>query len=185
MDNYIKIGNTDCVASGGAPHRCDIMVVNNTQYDLELDRSAKCQRECGHTGWRLTDGKIVKGCEPPSIIRANSRGEFAVSGREASAVAPKGKVYYKSLDKEQNLKVTFHWDASGWTSLTKNKADVTIEGTAPRGWFGGGENWSDLLRADCECAPWIFTLRPYNGRVDEAGRELKGLSKKIQGIPYI
>ena len=45
-----NMGNTNCVASGGCPHRADIQVVNNTKYDLELDTSVPCQRECNHSG---------------------------------------------------------------------------------------------------------------------------------------
>ena len=28
-----------CVAGGGTPHQIDILIINNTEYDLELDKS--------------------------------------------------------------------------------------------------------------------------------------------------
>ena len=51
----------------------------------------------------MQDGKIVEGCEPPDLIKAHDNARFSVSGREATAVAPKGRVCY--INKEKNLKV--------------------------------------------------------------------------------
>ena len=53
-------------------------------------------------GWQVQDGKIVEGCEPPDLIKAHDNARFSVSGREATAVAPKGRVCY--INKEKNLK---------------------------------------------------------------------------------
>ena len=50
----------------------------------------------------MQDGKIVEGCEPPDLIKAYDNARFSVSGREATAVAPKGRVCY--INKEKNLK---------------------------------------------------------------------------------
>ena len=87
------MGNTNCVAGGGCPHRADIQVVNQTKYDLALDGEVGCQRECAHTGWQVQDGKIVEGCEPPPLIKAYDNARFSVSGREATAVAPKARIF--------------------------------------------------------------------------------------------
>ena len=120
------MGNTNCIAEGGCPHRADITIVNNTKYPLKLDSSTKCGRECDHAGFQVLDGKIVQGFEPPSSIGAFDHGKFSVSGREGTAVAPKGKVFY--INPEENLKVILDWNASGWTSRTSSTASVTING---------------------------------------------------------
>ena len=44
------MGNTNCIAGGGCPHRADITIANNTKYDLCLDKSVPCGRECEHSG---------------------------------------------------------------------------------------------------------------------------------------
>ena len=44
------MGNTNCIADGGCPHRADITIVNNTKYDLTLDDDIPCGRECNHKG---------------------------------------------------------------------------------------------------------------------------------------
>ena len=44
------MGNANCIADGGCPHRADITIVNNTKYDLYLDDAIPCGRECGHKG---------------------------------------------------------------------------------------------------------------------------------------
>ena len=41
-------------------------------------------------GFLVTEGKIVQGSEPPATIKAFSQGTFSASGREGTAVAPKG-----------------------------------------------------------------------------------------------
>ena len=58
-----------------------------------------------------TNGKIVEGKLPPPIIAAYGMGRFSVSGREASLIAPNGKVFYHN--KKENLKVVFTWRGSG------------------------------------------------------------------------
>jgi hypothetical protein len=101
---HATMGNTNCVADGGCPHRADIVIANNSKYELQLDTSVKCGRDvCNHGGWQVLDGKIVDGHEPPQVIKAYENGKFSVSGRDGTAVAPKGKVFY--INKEQNLKV--------------------------------------------------------------------------------
>ena len=63
------------------------------------------QRACGHTGWVVNSGKIIEGMEPPAEILPFSKGGFSVSGREGSAAAPNGKVYY--INKEVGLEAGF------------------------------------------------------------------------------
>ena len=41
-------------------------------------------------GFLVTEGKIVQDSEPPATIKPFSSGTFSASGREGSAVAPKG-----------------------------------------------------------------------------------------------
>ena len=107
------MGNTNCVADGGAPHRSDIAICNQTDIDLYLNKDQSCQRECDHKGFVVANGKIVEGCEPPDKISANSIAHFSVSGREGTAVAPGGKVFY--VNKNINLEICITWSCSGWT----------------------------------------------------------------------
>ena len=44
-------------------------------------------------GWQILDGKIVDGHIPPDKIMPYSTGRFSISGRDSSAVAPKGTIY--------------------------------------------------------------------------------------------
>ena len=44
------MGNTHCVADGGCPQRADITIANNTEFNLYLDPSKACGRECHHRG---------------------------------------------------------------------------------------------------------------------------------------
>ena len=107
------MGNTNCVAGGDTPHRSDIVLCNQTDIDLYLDQRQSCNQDCNHRGFVVTNGKIVEGCEPPQILSANSIGRFSVSGREGSAVAPGGKVFYRN--EHVNLDVCITWACSGWT----------------------------------------------------------------------
>ena len=108
------MGNTNCVADGGTPHRSDILICNQTDLDLHLDKRQSCQRECDHKGYGVTNGKIVKGCEPPNIIKANSVGRFSVSGRRNDIVPPAGKVFYRN--ENADLEVCIAWSRPpGWT----------------------------------------------------------------------
>ena len=129
------MGN-NCVAGGGCPHQANIVIINNTRFELELNLEEKCERNCRHRGFKVLDGKIVAGHLPPRKIPACESGQFSVSGREGTAVAPKGRVFY--CNKEANLYVIFDWAASGWTStLCQSHGCVAITGIPPRGrgWF--------------------------------------------------
>ena len=44
------MGNTNCIADGGCPQRADIVIANNTKYELNLDLNESCGRECEHKG---------------------------------------------------------------------------------------------------------------------------------------
>lgn len=176
------MGNTNCVAGGGCPHRADIQVVNNTAYDLELDTSVGCQRDCTHTGWQVQDGKIVEGCEPPALIKAYDNGRFSVSGREATAVAPKGRACY--INQENGLKVTFEWMYSGSTSVTSSDSNININGLkVSKSMLGGKEKpWSEILVGDASVDPWVFTIRPKESKVDEGMRLAKKLMEDGVGV---
>ena len=82
--------------------------------------------------------------EPPASIEPYASARFSVSGREATAVAPNGKVFY--INREQNLKVNlnlnpnpnlqviFEWAAAGMTAaMTSSSASISITGIAPEG----------------------------------------------------
>ena len=69
------------------------MIANNAKYVLDLDLDEFCGRECDHKGWQILDGKILDGHIPPDIIMPYSTGRFSISGRDSSAVAPKGTIY--------------------------------------------------------------------------------------------
>ena len=107
------MGNANCIADGGTPHRSDITICNQTDIDLSLDMNKTCQRECNHRGFAIKDGKIVLGCEPPLQLPANSISQFSVSGRDGTAVAPSGQVYYGNAS--VNLEICITWTCSGWT----------------------------------------------------------------------
>ena len=51
------MGNA-CVAGGGCPHKIDLVITNNTKYQLELDQKQECGRECQCKGFLVTSGKI-------------------------------------------------------------------------------------------------------------------------------
>ena len=35
---------------GGCPQRADVVIANNTKYELDLDLNESCGRECDHKG---------------------------------------------------------------------------------------------------------------------------------------
>ena len=35
---------------GGCPQRADVVIANNTKYELDLDLTESCGRECDHKG---------------------------------------------------------------------------------------------------------------------------------------
>lgn len=179
------MGNTNCVADGGCPHRADIIIANNTKYDLHLDTSNSCGRECNHSGWIITDGKIVAGCEPPQVIKAHENGTFSVSGREGTAVAPKGKVFY--WNSEENLKVILEWNACGWTSRSSSSASILINGIKPASsgskWFGKEQTpWNQKLIGEADSDTWHFNLRPKEGQVAEGMNALNKVANMNIGI---
>ena len=174
--NYYQMGNTNCIASGGAPHRADITITNNTKYELILNVEENCGRECDHNGWQILEGKIIEGHEPPKKISAYSNGRFSVSGREGTAVAPKGKVFYVNI--EENLKVIFEWNASGWTSpMSSSTASINITGISPKsGMFKNPTPWNQKLTGESDPNSWIYNLRPEEGTVKESMKTAKDLA---------
>ena len=72
------------------------LLVGVTDTNIECQFSIKCCEICGVwlklLGFIVNEGKIVQGAEPPSFIESYGRGTFSASGRENTAVAPKGKV---------------------------------------------------------------------------------------------
>jgi len=116
------MGNELCVASGGTPNLLDMVVTNNTEIPLQLDTTEDCRRDCKCKGYQVAAGKIVEGRQPPDTIDPFSSGKFSVSGREATLVAPNGKVFY--ANEEVKLKVAICWSGAGPTSLAANSATV-------------------------------------------------------------
>ena len=168
------------MASGGTPNRADIIIKNDTPHDLRLNVEEKCDCYEEHKGFMATNGKFVKGKLPPAVIKEHSMGRFSVSGREASAVAPNGKVFY--YNKEENLKVVFTWHASGFTTRADPVADCGVTGKpAPeeRGFFTtAAVPWSETLECDANPKSWIYTLRVNQGGIAEAVKAVKDLNKK-------
>ena len=174
-DSYLRMGN-NCVASGGTPHRADISLHNNTSIQLFLDTEVACGRECGHRGWVVTDGKIVEGRQPPEIIQPYSSARFSVSGRENTAVAPKGRVFY--TNQAENLNVEFVWISSGWTSWSSSHAAVAITGIPPStgAWLSSTPvPWDRQLLGEFNGDTWNYNLRPVEGTLAEARRTAKKL----------
>ena len=174
------MGNTHCIADGGCPQRCDITIANNTEFNLYLDPSKSCGRECHHQGrltflsqtfyskiidfllgWQITDGKIVRGFEPPHIIKAWNYVNFSVSSRDSSAVAPKGKVFYVNPDKD--LSIIVDWYACGFTNLsnTTSQASITVCGnkSARVGYGVQKTPWNQILVGQASAEPWNYVIR--------------------------
>ena len=38
------------LTEGGCPQRADVVIANNTKYELDLDLNESCGRECDHKG---------------------------------------------------------------------------------------------------------------------------------------
>lgn len=170
------MGN-NCVAGGECPHRADILITNNTKFELELDQDQTCGRECEHKGFQVLDGKIVEGQEPPLKISAYSIGRFSVSGREATAVAPKGKVFY--VNKEENLSVIFEWNATGWTSTSTSIGNTVITGISPkpRGIFKKEPKpWNQVLIGTADHKNWTYEIRESKGALAEAKETIDNLT---------
>lgn len=173
-----------CVASGGTPNRSDIIIKNDTPHDLSLNVEEKCDCYEEHKGFMATNGKFVKGKLPPAVIKAHSMGRFSVSGREASAVAPNGKVFYYNI--KENLKVVYTWNASGFTTNKDPVADCEVTGKpAPEesgilsSFFSTARvPWSETLECDANPRSWIYTLRASQGGIAEAVKAAKDLNKK-------
>ena len=48
-----SVSAAGCVAGDGTPHQIDIVIINDTEYDLELDKN-ECSSECGCTGFHVS-----------------------------------------------------------------------------------------------------------------------------------
>merc|ERR1712037_220032 len=160
-----EVMGNNCVAEGGCPHRIDIVICNNTKYELRLDQEHQCGRDCQHRGFLVTEGKIVQGSEPPATIKPFSSGTFSASGREGSAVAPKGKVFY--FNEKENLRVILEWSNSGWTSREAATADSNITGAKVRT-LSSDTPGSDILEVKKNPDSWLFTLQKKEGKVGQA-----------------
>lgn len=165
------MGN-NCVAGGGTPHRCDIVIANNTDLKLRLDSTQKCQRDCDHRGFQIACGKIVLGAEPPAKIGAHQLGRFSVSGREGSAVAPEGKVFYSN--QQWNLHIVVSWANASSLGATPPAFTAVISGK-PK---GEGQPWNEVLTAEADYTTWTVsvtvrtlrtTLPPTPTPTDEVG----------------
>ena len=153
------MGNTNCVADGGTPNRADIVILNNTEYDLHLQHDQDCGRDCNHQGWQILEGKIVQGRRPPGSIPSFSTARFSVSGREGSPITPKGRVYY--VNEGLNLKVILEWEASG-LPLVDNHGKVLFSGSVPV--RGSMVRWGEILVGTCDTKTWIYEIKLKRGR---------------------
>lgn len=176
------MGNA-CVAGGGCPHKIDIVIINNTKYKLELDQEQKCGRECQCSGYIVNEGKIVEGSEPPKLIESYGRGTFSASGREGTAVAPKGKIFYCNVD--VNLHVIFEWCNAGWTSREEATADAIITGAKKAKVVGSATPWTEIFEVKVNSDSWIYTLQEKGGKVDQALDAVKDLSKSVSKFKVI
>ena len=132
-------------------------------------------------GWQILDGKIVDGHIPPDKIMPYSTGKFSVSGRDSTAVAPKGKVFY--CNQEKNLKVIFEWNSSGFTSWASSSANVVITGIPPsKGLLSSAPKpWNQTLIGEYNAENWTYEIRTNEGTIGEAQRTAKLLTKpKLQ-----
>ena len=110
-----------------------------------------------------------------------STGKFSVSGRDSTAVAPKGKVFY--CNQEKNLKVIFEWNASGFTSWASSSANVVITGIPPsKGLLSSAPKpWNQTLIGEYNAENWTYEIRTNEGTIGEAQRTAKLLTKpKLQ-----
>ena len=167
------MGNA-CVAGGGCPHKIDIVITNNTKYQLVLDQRQECGRECAHRGFLVTDGKIVEGLEPTKVIKPFSQGTFSAAGRDGSAVAPKGKVFY--TNEEEDLKVMFEWCNSGWTSRDAATADASVSGAKSRT-LKSSQPWAELLEVRRNPDSWVYTLQKKEGTINQAIGAVKEIAE--------
>jgi len=152
------MGN-NCVAAGGAPHRCDVVVANDTDIPLQLDSTRKCQRECYHAGFQVTCGKIVLGAEPPHQIGAREVARFSVSGREGSAVAPEGKVFY--CNRQWNLHIVISW-ANASTVRALGAAAPSFTALISGKPAGEEHPWHEVLTAVADYTTWTVSIRAKN-----------------------
>ncbi len=115
------MGNSSCVATGGAPHQVTIKVINLSGGTIELDPSRTCDCGEGHGGFNAKHGKFNG--SPFASMDTGLECIFRVSGREASAVCPEGWVQYRwRLD--NNIKLRIEYNAAGWTDL-QNRSFVS------------------------------------------------------------
>jgi len=168
LPSKLGLQTSPCLADGGTPNRADISIVNNTAYELTLNTEENCGHECNHEGWKILDGKILKGIEPPKIIPPYTTGQFSVSGRENTVIAPKGRVFY--LNARKNLKVDFDWNASELVSMANSTASISINGIAPKkGVFGKNPKpWNEKMIGEANSKSWIYNLSQVEGIVKES-----------------
>ena len=154
----------------------DIVIVNNTEYDFELDKEIGSSLTCAvlSTGFKVivsllkksvskrftyqclfqvNDGKFVEGSEPPSVIKKMSQGVFSVSGPEGSA--PDVWVFYCNKERiGEKVGLTFHW-TSGATAT----ADGGVSGETTA-WTGQDmAPWSNYLEVMADADSWTFTVQ--------------------------
>jgi hypothetical protein len=131
-----KMGNTNCVADGGTPHKMTITLSNATPYIFVLDKSARCCSKCNeHCGFSAESGKFVNGHVPPIEIKPNASSDIHVSGRESSAVVPDGWIQYEIHDPLGNAtlcKIRVNYSGAGWSSFqNKTVVECIFVGSPP------------------------------------------------------
>ena len=154
------MGNSVCIADGGCPHRADIFINNNTEIPLHLNKTVTCEKDCDHKGFKIPEGKIIEGCEPPETIDAFGNGTFSVSGRESSPICPQGRIFYHN--EECNLEVTITWDYAGWHERGEEHAlNAVASGSTQEGRiFKKTVAWDELLTLTVDVETWTVEIKP-------------------------
>lgn len=174
------MGNA-CVAGGGCPHTIDIVITNDTKYELELDQNQDCGQECKHKGFILSAGKIVEGREPPQVIEPFSHVTFSASGREGTAVAPVGKVFY--VNDQENLKIMVSWANAGWTTREGASADSSVTGA--KSGMMSTKPWSEILEVKKNLNSWAYTIQKKESTVKKAIEAVKDVSDSVKNFSVI
>ena len=143
----------------------DIVIVNNTEYDFELDKEtgsigfqvivsllkkSVSKRFTYQCLFQVNNGKFVEGSEPPPVIKKMSQCVFSVMGS-----APNGKVFYCNKERiSEKVGLTFHW-----TSGATPTANGGVSGETAA-WTGQDmAPWSNYLEVMADADSWTFTVQ--------------------------
>ena len=129
----------------------------------------------------MNAGKIVKGAEPPLVIKKMSKARFSASGREASMVAPNGRVFYHN--KQENLHLIFKWANSGWTTREPATAHGDVSGCKVRP-GQPTQPWSNLISVKADVDSWTYTVKE-TGIIDSGLDAMQAVARAIKGFKIL